>query len=64
MIPDEKIEDLRQQIDENPERVKKAFNIFLDTIPNRTKEKKFKQKLNSAEGPEEMKEAIDNYIDM
>jgi len=62
MLPESKVQDLMNQVDEDPEMVKEAFNLMLDNMPSRTKEKKLKQKLNNAEDPEEMKKAIKNYI--
>lgn len=62
MLPESKVQDLMDRVDEDPEMVKESFNIMLENMPTRTKEKKLKQKLNNAEDGEEMKKAIKSYI--
>lgn len=62
MIPDDKLKDLKDQAEDDPKRVKQAFNLMLDNMPTRKKEKKLKQRLNNAENSKEIVEAIEDYI--
>lgn len=69
----EKVEEISEQIDhpQLSEMVEKAGNDYeqvrdsllkmLSAIPNRTKEKKFKQKVENSEEPKELIQAILKY---
>lgn len=58
---DNKLESLINQAEGNFKGTKQNLLKMIDMAPNRTKEKKFKQKVENAEDSEELIAAIKNY---